>query len=90
MRAVTETARLATVVSRPSEPWIPGMTFSSVWANSQNVMTARTTPSSHPSPGGRGVVSTDSPTRRRTVSPTRKSGVNLSFDFGGCGRRRPA
>jgi hypothetical protein len=66
------------------------MTFSSVWANSQNVMTARTTPSSHPSPGGWGVLSIGSPVRRTTVSSTRESGVNLSFDFGGCGRRRPA
>jgi len=78
MRAVTETARLATVVSSPSEPWIPGMTFSSVWANSQNVMTARTTPSSHPSPGG-DVLSNGSAVRRTTVSSTRQAGVNLSW-----------
>lgn len=51
MSAVTDTAKLATVVPRPSESWMPGMTLSSVCANSQNVTTASTTPSSQSSPG---------------------------------------
>jgi hypothetical protein len=51
MSAVTETARLATVESRPRDCWMPGMMLSRVWANSQKLMTAMTTPSSHQSVG---------------------------------------
>lgn len=46
-REVIETARLAIVGAMPSSPWMPGMTLSRVWANSQKVMTERTIPASH-------------------------------------------
>lgn len=49
--AVTDTARFATVVPSPSDPWMPGMTLRRVWANNQKVTTARTMPSSQLSPG---------------------------------------
>jgi hypothetical protein len=50
-RDVMDTARFPRVRSIPSEPWMPGMTFNRVCANSQKLMTARTMPISHASFG---------------------------------------